>query len=67
MFQNGHVEFAYYGFLVYHWIPVLNPLASILTNRHYRDAILNGRLAKTVLCWKNNVTVVPAAGNNGFL
>jgi hypothetical protein len=39
IFQMQTMELQFLTFIGAHWLPVLNPIASILTNRPYRDAI----------------------------
>jgi hypothetical protein len=39
MLQIPTLKLECFTFIAAHWLPVLNPLASILTNRPYREAI----------------------------
>jgi hypothetical protein len=44
--DDRQLALQFYISLAFHWLPVLNPLASIFTNRPYRDSLLLGRLFK---------------------
>jgi hypothetical protein len=55
------VETCFYAFIILHWLPVLNPMASILTNRPYRDAVIR----KLRLCTSRGTSsVTPITAND---
>jgi hypothetical protein len=57
------VQLSFYTFILLHWLPLLNPVASILTNRPYREAVTR----KLRLCSSSTTTAINVLYNSKII